>query len=73
MKAVNAQAVITVCPFCHMMFDTNQMRIERMYNETYGMPVLHYPQLLGLAMGFKPEELALKELRVDASKVVSLI
>jgi len=73
MKAVNAQAVITVCPFCHMMFDTNQMRIERMFNETYGMPVLHYPQLLGLAMGFTPEELALKELRVDASKVVSLI
>jgi len=56
-----------------MMFDTNQSRIERMFNETYGMPVLHYPQLLGLAMGFSPEELALKELRVDASKVVSLI
>jgi len=73
MKAVNAQAVITVCPFCHMMFDTNQSRIERMFNETYGMPVLHYPQLLGLAMGFSPEELALKELRVDASKVVSVL
>lgn len=73
MKAVNAQAVITVCPFCHMMFDTNQSRIERMFNEKYGMPVLHYPQLLGLAMGFSPEELALKELRVDASKVISLI
>lgn len=73
MKAVNAQAIITVCPFCHMMFDTNQARIERIFNETYGMPVLHYPQLLGLAMGFSPEELAIKELRVDASKVVSLV
>jgi len=73
MKAVNAQAVITVCPFCHMMFDVNQSRIERMFNETYGIPVFHYPQLLGLAMGFSPEELALKDLRVDASKVVSLI
>ncbi len=73
MKAVNAQAVITCCPFCHMMFDTNQTRIERTFSETYGMPVLHYPQLLGLAMGFTPEELALKELRVDASKVVALI
>jgi len=72
MKAVSAQAVITVCPFCHMMFDTNQSRIERMFNETYGMPVLHYSQLLGLAMGFTPDELALKDLRVDASKVVSL-
>jgi len=72
-KAAKAQAIITVCPFCHMMFDTNQSRIERVFNETYGLPVLHYPQLLGLAMGFSPEELALKELRVDASKVVSLI
>jgi len=72
-KAVNAQAIITVCPFCHMMFDTNQSRIERMFNETYGMPVLHYPQLLGLAMGISPEELALKELRVDASTLASLL
>jgi heterodisulfide reductase subunit B len=73
MKAVDAKAIITVCPFCHMMFDTNQTRIERSFNETYGMPVLHYPQLLGLAMGFSPEELALKDLRVDASKVVNMI
>jgi len=70
-KDVGAQAMITVCPFCHMMFDTNQSRIERMFNETFRLPVLHYPQLLGLAMGFSPEELALKELRVDASKLVS--
>jgi len=72
-KDVGAQAMVTVCPFCHMMFDTNQSRIERMFNETFGLPVLHYPQLLGLAMGFSPEELALKELRVDASKLVSTL
>ena len=72
-KAVGAQAMITVCPFCHMMFDINQPRIERAFNETYGIPVLHYPQLLGLAMGFTPDELALKELRVDTSKIVSVL
>jgi len=72
-KEVGAQMMITVCPFCHMMFDTNQMRIERLFNENYGIPVLHYSQLLGLAMGFTPEELALKELRVDASKLVSAL
>ncbi|RJS75909.1 CoB--CoM heterodisulfide reductase subunit B [Candidatus Bathyarchaeota archaeon] len=63
-RAVGAQALITVCPFCHMMFDMNQPRIERAFNEKFGLPVLHYPQLLGLAMGFTPEELALNELRV---------
>jgi len=68
-KDVGAQALITVCPFCHMMFDINQARIERTFNETFGIPVLHYPQLLGLAMGFSPEEVALGQLRVDASEI----
>jgi len=73
MKEVGAQAVITVCPFCHMMFDTNQPRIERVVNKKFEMPALHYTQLLGLAMGFSPEELAIKELRVDASKLLAVI
>lgn len=70
-RAVGAQALITVCPFCHMMYDLNQPRIERTFNEKFGIPVLHYPQLLGLAMGFSPDELAFKQLRVDASKILT--
>lgn len=72
-RKAGAKALITVCPFCHMMFDTNQPRIERMFSETFKIPVLHYPQLLGLAMGFTPEELALKDLRVDTTHIVSQI
>jgi len=53
------------------MFDINQPRIERLLNKKFGIPVLHYPQLLGLAMGFTPEELALGELRVDATKILN--
>jgi heterodisulfide reductase subunit B len=70
-KAVNAEMLITVCPFCHMMFDINQPRIERVLEEKFGIPVLHYPQLLGLAMGFTPEELALDELRVKPTKLLN--
>jgi heterodisulfide reductase subunit B len=70
-KAVNADALITVCPFCHMMFDINQPRIERLLNEKFGIPVLHYPQLLGLAMGLTPEELALNELRVTPTNILN--
>ena len=72
-KMVEAQALITICPFCHIMFDTNELRIERMFNEIYGIPVLHYPQLLGLAMGMTPEELAFNELRVDTSKILKIV
>jgi heterodisulfide reductase subunit B len=70
-RAVGAQALITVCPFCHMMYDLNQPRIERTFNEKFGIPVLHYTQLLGLAMGFNPDELAFKQLRVNASKILT--
>ena len=72
-KKVEAQALITICPFCHIMYDTNELRIEKMFNEVYGIPVLHYPQLLGLAMGLSPEELAFNELRVDCSKILSQV
>lgn len=70
-RAVGAQAMITVCPFCHMMYDINQPRIERTFNENFGIPVLHFTQLLGLAMGFCPEELAVDQLRVSASKILN--
>jgi heterodisulfide reductase subunit B len=72
-KKVEAQALITICPFCHIMYDTNELRIEKMFNEVYGIPVLHYPQLLGLAMGLSPEELAFNELRVDCSKILGQV
>jgi heterodisulfide reductase subunit B len=70
-RVVDAQAMITICPFCHMMFDLNQPRIERTFNETFALPVLHYPQLLGLAMGFSPDELGFKELRMYATKLLN--
>ncbi|MCW4008962.1 MAG: CoB--CoM heterodisulfide reductase subunit B, partial [Candidatus Bathyarchaeota archaeon] len=59
--------------FCHIMFDTNELRIERMFNEAYGIPILHYTQLLGLALGIPAEELAFNELRVDPSKILKAV
>jgi heterodisulfide reductase subunit B len=73
LKVVDAEAMITICPFCHIMYDTNELRIEKMFNEVYGIPILHYPQLLGLAMGMRPEDLAFSELRVDVSKILSKV
>jgi heterodisulfide reductase subunit B len=55
------------------MYDTNELRIEKLFNETYGIPILHYPQLLGLAMGMTPEELAFSDLRVSPSNILRQI
>jgi heterodisulfide reductase subunit B len=55
------------------MYDTNELRIEKTFNEQYGIPVLHYPQLLGLAMGIPAGELAFNDLRVDVSKILNKV
>lgn len=69
-KSAGAEALITICPSCHIMYDANQIRVERMFKETYDVPVLHYTQLLGLAMGIPAEELGFDELRVNPYKIV---
>jgi len=64
MKGAGAQVVVTACPFCNVMFDTNQRAIESLLETQVGLPVLHYPQLLGLAMGMDPAELGIDKNRV---------
>lgn len=53
-------AVVTVCPFCMKMLDSKQNAI-RLTTQQPGLnlPVLYYPQLLGLAMGVPSEKLGL--------------
>jgi len=59
-----ADAMVLICPFCAIMYEANQRRIERHYEVSYRLPVLYYPQILGLAMGFSLEEMGLKLNRV---------
>lgn len=72
-KAAGADAMVTLCPACHQTLDGNQPLVEKQFSETYGLPVLHYPQLLGLAMSIPPEELALSDLRVKPAKILSAV
>jgi len=68
-----ADVMVTLCPTCHQTLDGNQSLVERTFQERYGLPVLHYTQLLGLAMGLTPDELAISELRVKPTKVLEAL
>jgi len=57
-------AMVLVCPLCSVMYDINQKRIESRFNEKYDIPILYYPQLLGLALGIDRNELGLDMNRV---------
>ncbi len=59
-----ADGMIVICPFCDIMYEINQRSIERQFGVTYHLPVLYYPQLLGLALGFTPDELGFRMNRI---------
>lgn len=56
---VKADLICLVCPFCAVMFDSNQKGIGERFGMDYKIPVLYLPQLLGLAMGMSGKELGL--------------
>lgn len=65
MKKAGADAMVLVCPFCDVMYDINQKRIEKQFDEKFSIPVLFLPQLVGLSLGLSPDELGLKLNRVS--------
>lgn len=58
-RAAGANVINLVCPFCSVMYDSNQKGIESQFEEEYNIPVLYLPQILGLAMGFDRKDVGL--------------
>ncbi|MEO0161640.1 MAG: CoB--CoM heterodisulfide reductase iron-sulfur subunit B family protein [candidate division WOR-3 bacterium] len=69
----SADAMVLMCPFCSVMYDDNQRKIEQKFQEQYNLPVLYYPQVLGLAMGLEPRTLGLQMNRVSAKRILEKI
>jgi succinate dehydrogenase / fumarate reductase cytochrome b subunit len=56
-----ADCVVTPCPLCHLNLDMQQPAAAQFVERDLGMPILHLPQLVGLALGFEPKELAMNK------------
>ncbi len=69
-KAMEADAMVLMCPLCGSMYDRNQRVIQRRFNTAYNLPVLFYPQVLGLALGMDPKGLGLDMNRVKTSDLL---
>jgi succinate dehydrogenase / fumarate reductase cytochrome b subunit len=55
----DADCLVTPCPLCHLNLDLQQPLAATAVGRDLGMPVLHLPQLVGLALGLSPKELGM--------------
>jgi succinate dehydrogenase cytochrome b subunit len=66
-----AKAMVTPCPLCHTVLDGFQREIEKDLKQALDMPILHLPQLVGLALGLSPEELRIDRHMVAAGALAA--
>jgi succinate dehydrogenase / fumarate reductase, cytochrome b subunit len=69
-KEEGADFMVTPCPLCHMSLDIYQERAGRTVNAQLNLPILHLPQLLGLAMGIPAKDLGVSRHLVPVTSIV---
>jgi len=56
----NADWMVTPCPLCHLKLDVQYHNASKAIGRDVKLPVLHMPQMVGLALGCTPAELGLQ-------------
>jgi succinate dehydrogenase / fumarate reductase cytochrome b subunit len=66
----DADCLVVPCPLCHLNLDLQQPAASKVAGRELGMPVLHLPQLVGLALGLEPKELGMSKHVVKPTSVI---
>jgi len=69
-KSVGANGLVLICPFCDVMYEQNQKKIGKQSEIDYELPIIYYPQLLGLALGIPQTELGFNINRVKPKELL---
>ena len=69
-KDRGADVMVTPSPLCHLNLDGQQAEAARALGLPLGVPILHLPQLIGLAFGFTPAQLGMSHHLVRPGSVL---
>jgi heterodisulfide reductase subunit B len=69
----NIDALVTCCPFCTVMYQDNQRKIESNFEVEYGLPILFFSQVLGLAFGIDQKLLGFRLNKIRANVLLEKI
>ena len=73
-KDEGADAMVTPCPLCHLNLDGYQAKARRQNKRGKAdLPILHLPQLIGMAMGLDPKELGINKHLVSTDAFIKSI
>ena len=72
-KEQGADFMVTPCPLCHMSLDIYQDRAGRAVNRALDLPILHLPQLLGLAMGLPAKDLGFSRHVISVDSILATL
>jgi len=64
-----ADCLVTPCPLCHLNLDLQQPDAAKYVERELDVPILHLPQVLGLALGLEPKELGMDKHVVKTGEV----
>jgi len=68
-REVGADLIATACPLCHINLDGRQAQMGL----DYAVPVVYFTQLMGLAFGLDPRDVALHKNMVEAMGVLGKV
>jgi len=72
-KEAGADAIVTMCPLCHMNLDFKQKRMQKMYETKLGVPIIYFTQILGIALGLDKKKLGMDKNITSTKKVMEKI
>lgn len=72
-KSHGADIMVTPCPLCHLNLDGMQTKAASQEQASIDLPILHLPQLLGLAMGLDTKSLGLQRNLISPESALARI
>jgi heterodisulfide reductase subunit B len=76
-QTAGADYITPVCAYCHLQFDTTQKNLQSKNPAEKLLPVLLYPQLLGLCLGIDEQTLGIEQNSTiesaDVERILSLL
>ena len=70
---MGADVIVAACPLCEMNLEAYQPRVNKLFGTSYNIPVMYFTQLVGLALGADPKQLAIDTQIISCAPVLAAI